>query len=182
MIEKDALIGVIAPVCSRLRVPYFAIRGNVSQIPIRDAGMRMAEQDRQVVVLYLGDHDPSGIDITRDLEERLTLYARREIEVRRIALTMNQIKRHRLPPNPAKESDANLGKYVSQFGTRECWELDALATHSARGSDPGFSHSHDRPEAVGGCRAEGAEEHEQASHDDRAEMIDNPVDNMKIVG
>jgi hypothetical protein len=130
MIEKDALVGVIEPVCSRLRVPYFAIRGNVSQIPIRDAGMRMAdviEDGRIPVVLYLGDHDPSGIDITRDLEERLNLYARQEIEVRRIALTMKQIRRYRLPPNPAKESDTNLTKYVREFGTHECWELDALS-------------------------------------------------------
>jgi hypothetical protein len=130
MIEKDALVGVIAPVCARLRVPYFAIRGNVSQIPIRDAGQRAAgaiEQDRVPVVLYLGDHDPTGIDITRDLERRLAVYARHEIEVRRLALTMKQIRRYRPPPNPAKEMDPNLGKYVRQFGTRQCWELDALA-------------------------------------------------------
>ncbi len=73
--------------------------------PDPDAGRRPAHgrpQDHIPVVIYLGDHDPTGIDITRDLEERLTLYARREIEVRRIALTMAQVRRNRLPPNPQR--------------------------------------------------------------------------------
>jgi hypothetical protein len=129
-IEKDALLGVIAGVCEELRVPYFANHGNVSQLPVRDAGLRFAEQIGQghtPVVLYLGDHDPSGLEMDRDLQKRVNLYAETEIEVRRVALTMAQVRRHRPPPNFAKEKDANFAKYRAQFGTSECWELDALA-------------------------------------------------------
>jgi hypothetical protein len=79
------------------------------------------------VVLYLGDHDPSGVEMDRDLQRRVNQYARTEVEVRRIALTMAQIRRYDPPPNFAKEKDANWGKYVRRFGTNECWELDALA-------------------------------------------------------
>jgi hypothetical protein len=78
-------------------------------------------------VIYLGDHDPTGIDITRDTVKRLKLYAGDEIELRRIALTMAQVEQYRPPPNFAKEKDPNFNKYVAEFGTEECWELDALS-------------------------------------------------------
>ncbi len=124
------MIGVVATACDRWRVPYFSTRGNVGQLPARDAGMRFADQlglGLTPVVLHLADHDPSGIEMTRDVEKRLELYAGETIEVRRLALNMSQVRRFRPPPNFAKESDANLGKYRREFGTDECWELDALA-------------------------------------------------------
>jgi hypothetical protein len=129
-IEKDALIGVIAAECDRWRVPYFSTRGNAGQLPARDAGLRFADQvglDLVPVVLHLADHDPSGIAMTKDVERRLELYARAPVEVRRIALNMRQVERYRPPPNFAKEKDANTPKYRREFGTDECWELDALA-------------------------------------------------------
>jgi hypothetical protein len=74
-IEKDALLGVIAPVCRRLRLPYFSTKGNVGQLPVHDAGLRFADQLRLglvPVVLHLADHDPTGIEMTFDLERRLS--------------------------------------------------------------------------------------------------------------
>ena len=75
-IEKDALLGVIERTCRELRVPYFSTRGNIGQLPARDAGLRFQRQIEDgltPVVLYLGDHDPSGIEMDRDLETRLAL-------------------------------------------------------------------------------------------------------------
>ena len=129
-IEKDALIGVVEKVCTELRVPYFSTRGNNGQIPMRDAALKLADQaeDGQTpVVLHFGDHDPTGIKMTADVERRLELYGGRPIEVRRVALTMSQVRRHRLPPNFIKEADANSGGYRREFGTNQCWELDALS-------------------------------------------------------
>jgi hypothetical protein len=129
-VEKDALIGVVAAECDRWRVPYFSTRGMVGQLPARDAGLRFADQlglDLTPVVLHLADHDPTGIAMTKDVERRLRLYAGEPIEVRRIALNMSQVELYRPPPNFAKETDANIGKYRREFGTNECWELDALA-------------------------------------------------------
>jgi hypothetical protein len=77
------------------------------------------------VVLHLGDHDPSGLDMTRDNLDRLEMFARRGVEVRRLALNMDQVDRWRPPPNPAKETDTRFAAYAEQFG-KECWELDAL--------------------------------------------------------
>ena len=105
-IEKDALLGVIEGVCTEYRVPYFATRGNNSQTLQYEAGQRFAEylgQGLTPLVLHLADHDPAGIDMTRDNEERLALYTRAEVEVRRIALNMDQVREYRAPPNFAKE-------------------------------------------------------------------------------
>jgi hypothetical protein len=128
-IEKAALLGVVAPICDEYRVPYFAHIGNNSQSEQYKAGQRFAElfdQGLIPVVLHLADHDPNGIDMTRDNLERLELYARREVEVRRIALNIDQVRRYAPPPNFAKEADTRYAAYVEQFG-EECWELDALS-------------------------------------------------------
>lgn len=127
-IEKDALIGVIEPVCHRFKVPYFACRGYSSQSEQWRAGKRFAdvfEAGQTPIVLHLGDHDPSGIDMTRDNADRLTLFAGEEVEVKRLALNFDQIRRYRPPPNPAKETDSRAASYIEQFGGKS-WELDAL--------------------------------------------------------
>jgi hypothetical protein len=133
-IEKDALIGVIEDVSNELRAPYFSCRGNVSEPEMYAAGTRFARIVRQgqlPIVLHLGDHDPNGVDMTRDIRERLRMFARREIEVQRIALNLGQVTG--LPPNFAKENDSRYAAYVRQFGTTECWELDALAPNVISG-------------------------------------------------
>jgi len=129
-IEKDALIGVIEGVCTELRVPYFAHRGNNSQTLQYQAGRRFAgylDQGLIPLVLHLADHDPNGIDMTRDNIERLALYARADIEVRRIALNMEQVRRYSPPPSFVKEGDTRTTGYRARFDTEECWELDALS-------------------------------------------------------
>jgi hypothetical protein len=128
-IEKDALLGVIEGVCTEYRVPYFAHRGNNSQTLQYEAGKRFAEyldQGQIPLVLHLADHDPNGIDMTRDNRDRLAIYTRADVEVRRIALNLDQVQQYNPPPNFAKESDTRYDSYVAQFSTTECWELDAL--------------------------------------------------------
>jgi hypothetical protein len=127
-IEKDALVGVIEPVCTRYRVPYFACRGYSSQSEQYSAGKRFEQRKRAgqtTIVIHLGDHDPSGIDMTRDNADRLTMFARYGIEVRRIALNMDQVLQYNPPPNPAKETDSRAAPYIERFG-ESSWELDAL--------------------------------------------------------
>jgi len=127
-IEKEALAGVIARVCAELRVAYFACRGYASQSSQYEAGKRFRAYRRsgqRVVVLHLGDHDPSGIDMTRDNMERIQMFAGGPVEVRRIALNMDQVETFNPPPNPAKESDARAAGYIAEYGDQS-WELDAL--------------------------------------------------------
>lgn len=129
LVEKDALVGVIQPVCGQLDIPYLACRGYLSQSEAWRLGRRMmdwSDAGQHPVVLHLGDHDPSGIDMTRDLAERLSLFAELNLEVRRLALNFDQVRRYRPPPNPAKMTDARADAYVSRFGGSS-WELDALS-------------------------------------------------------
>lgn len=127
-IEKDAIIGVIEGVCRDLDVPYFSCRGYTSQSEIWSAGQRLRryiKADQQPVIIHLGDHDPSGVDMTRDIADRLRLFTGRTIEVNRIALNMNQIEQYQPPPNPAKITDSRARSYIKLHG-HESWELDAL--------------------------------------------------------
>jgi hypothetical protein len=128
IVEKEALAGVLERVCTKFDVPLLAARGYPSASVLRefakDELSSTAGQD--ILILHLGDHDPSGIDMTRDLEERLMLLSRqRSFELRRIALTMRQIDEEDPPPNPAKTTDARFQSYVVRYGS-ESWELDAL--------------------------------------------------------
>lgn len=128
-IEKDALQGVIRPVCRRNDVPFFSCRGYVSQSAMWNAGQRLADrvsEGKQVLVLHLGDHDPSGIDMTNDITARLRMFSSsEEIEVKRIALNMNQVRQYNPPPNPCKITDSRASAYMAEHGD-ESWELDAL--------------------------------------------------------
>ena len=128
-IEKEALVGVIAGICSELDVPYFACKGYVSQSEMWSAAQRLrvhAKNDQQPVIIHLGDHDPSGIDMTRDIEDRQNTFAYDAgVMVRRIALNMNQVDQYSPPPNPAKLTDTRASGYIDNFGSSS-WELDAL--------------------------------------------------------
>lgn len=127
-VEKKALVGVIGNICNRLRVNFFACKGYNSQSEQWAAGRRFAsyiQKGQRPIVFHLGDHDPSGIDMTRDNRDRLSLFAGVPIMVQRLALNMPQIEELNPPPNPAKMTDSRAADYVAQFGD-ESWELDAL--------------------------------------------------------
>lgn len=129
-VEKDALVGVLERVCNEYDVSYFACRGYVSQSEMYAAAQRLAgymEDGQDVYILHLGDHDPSGIDMTRDIIDRLEMFLRDigSADISRLALNWEQIQIYRPPPNPAKATDARFDGYQQKFGN-ESWELDAL--------------------------------------------------------
>lgn len=127
IVEKEALAGVMERVCWKWDVPLLAARGYPSVTVVREL-VELYDLGKPIVVLHLGDHDPSGIDMTRDLKERLELFSRGyvEIQVNRIALNMDQINALKPPPNPAKQTDARFQDYRRKFGDKS-WELDALS-------------------------------------------------------
>lgn len=129
-VEKEALTGVVARAAREMGVNYFACRGYVSQSEMYSSAKRFASyakyDGKKTTVLHLGDHDPSGIDMTRDIRERLALFAGEHApKVTRIALNMEQVRRYELPPNPAKVTDARFASYEAEYGD-ESWELDAI--------------------------------------------------------
>lgn len=122
-IEKNALTGVIHNTCRELHVPYFACIGYVSQSEQWRAFQRSL--NHPVTILHLGDHDPSGIDMTRDNDNRLNQVFGGDVDVIRIALNMDQIEQYNPPPNPAKVTDSRFEQYLQDYGP-DSWELDAL--------------------------------------------------------
>ncbi len=128
-IEKDALVGVIEGVCRRNDVGFFSCRGYTSQSEMWSASQRLlgyTGTGQDVTIIHLGDHDPSGIDMTRDIRDRLAMFMEGDAAtVNRIALNMNQIDKYDPPPNPTKLTDSRAAGYLKKFGN-ESWELDAL--------------------------------------------------------
>jgi len=126
-IEKEALIGVIEPVCRALDVLYLACRGYYGLSAMWQAAGRFHEAEvigKKTVVLHLGDHDPSGLDMTEDIKNRLMGFGA-QTEVERLALNIDQVKQYKPPPNFAKETDTRSKDYITEYG-KESWELDAL--------------------------------------------------------
>lgn len=130
-VEKDAMLSVIERACSPRMLPHFSCRGYVSDSEIWNRAQIMRQawaggSGRQPVVIHLGDHDPSGVDMTRDVTERLRMFSHKTpIIVNRVALTMDQINEFNPPPNPAKVTDSRFEAYNDEYGD-ESWELDAL--------------------------------------------------------
>ena len=127
-VEKDALIGIVGQICEKLDVNHFSCRGYVSQSEMWAAARRLRRRQdagQHVVLLHLGDHDPSGKDMSRDIQERLVTFETYGVTFKRLALNMDQVELYNPPPNPAKLSDSRASGYIEEYGD-ECWELDAL--------------------------------------------------------
>lgn len=123
-IEKDALTGIIERTCAELDIPFMSCRGFLSQSAAWRAYMR--SKDHHVTILHFGDHDPSGMDMTRDNRDRLTDIYGGDVTLERLALNMDQIRKYKPPPDPAKPTDSRFRRYVRETGSQKAWELDAL--------------------------------------------------------
>lgn len=123
--EKDALSSILGPLAREHRIPFQVNRGYASASSMFEASQRfLAHDDKELVILYLGDHDPSGLDMVRDIEKRLEEFGV-EVKVEHIALTWEQIERYNPPPNPAKITDSRASNYIEKYG-ESSWEVDAL--------------------------------------------------------
>jgi len=129
MVEKQALEGVLVPVCNQWGVSFTANKGYSSSSTLYETGKRLTDQARAgkaLWILYLGDHDPSGLDMTRDITERLNLFTGHGyVFINRLALNMDQVQALNPPENPAKVTDSRYKEYLNNFGAAS-WELDAI--------------------------------------------------------
>ncbi len=137
--EKDAISNLIEPVCKKWDVHCLANKGYSSKSAMYNSFGRFGEayaiHEKELVIIYVGDHDPSGMDMDRDIQDRLDLFLHTDIthpcfgglRVKRIALNMGQIEEYNLPENPVKQKDPRSEKYQADFGIDSSWELDAIA-------------------------------------------------------
>jgi hypothetical protein len=154
-VEKDALASLFSALARGYRVVTFPSRGYSSftkvMEAIEDRFMERAKQGQHIIVLHFTDHDPSGLDMTYDLQNRLATYFQHALanlavedektflaigkrcestktkifNLYRCALTHDQVKQFGLASNPTKMADPRSKDYVAEYGN-ECWELDAL--------------------------------------------------------
>lgn len=123
--EKDALASVLRPLASQYHVTLSVNRGYSSASAMKEAAERFINRrSKHCVLLYLGDHDPSGEDMVRDIADRLHEFGA-NVDVRKVALTTAQVKHYNPPPNPAKITDSRARAYIAKHG-RHSWEVDAL--------------------------------------------------------
>ncbi len=130
IVEKDALVGILGRACHNYDVPLLSARGYPSGTVLRDFVVNYVlpfSERQHIHVIHLGDHDPSGLDMTRDLSERIGMFCGGNVNIsmNRVALNKDQIEEKQPPPNPAKLTDSRAQQYIAQYG-RSSWELDAL--------------------------------------------------------
>jgi hypothetical protein len=126
-VEKDALAGVLHPLARQHHVPLLVNRGYSSQSAMYESSKRFLEEESQghvPLLFYLGDFDPSGEDMVRDIKDRLSMFGV-DVDVRKLALTPEQVKQYNPPPNPAKVTDPRAAQFMAKHGGSS-WEVDAL--------------------------------------------------------
>lgn len=128
-VEKDALAGVLRPIARKYHATLMVNRGYSSQSAMYESAKRIADNlvkcgAHDAFIFYLGDLDPSGEDMVRDIQDRMHMF-HIDVQVKKIALTMDQVKQYNPPPNPAKLSDSRAKAFIEKYG-RSSWEVDAL--------------------------------------------------------
>ena len=126
--EKDALSGILKQIVGPLHITLMINRGYSSCSAMYEAAQRLLAAQglgQELKVLYVGDHDPSGLDMVRDIEDRMIEFGVTNLEVQHVALTDEQVEKYAPPPNPSKVTDPRAKNYIEKYGY-ECWEVDAL--------------------------------------------------------
>jgi len=133
--EKQAMESVLKPVADKYHIFFGCNKGYSSAATMYSLAQRIKDklgEGKHVTVFYLGDHDPSGLDMVRDIETRLEEFCTKglddygfDVEIIPVALNMEQIKQYKCPPNPTKITDSRAKAYIRRFGTSS-WELDSL--------------------------------------------------------
>lgn len=142
-VEKDALASVLEPIAAAYHVTLMVNRGYSSASAMRESAERIRDcvNEYEAVrarILYLGDLDPSGEDMVRDIRERGHTFlngGNPKLQIRykvtKLALTMDQVEQYRPPPNPTKLTDSRAKGFIDRYGY-ESWEVDALPPNILR--------------------------------------------------
>jgi len=140
--EKQAVESVLSPLANKYHIYFGYNKGYSSAAMMYELSKRIIEQiyeGKKVKLLYAGDHDPSGLDMVRDIQERVIEFLTRGhdaeyfttvpiveyFQIVPLALNMIQIRQYNPPPNPAKIKDPRATWYIEKYGNSS-WELDAL--------------------------------------------------------
>ena len=138
--EKQSLDSVFKPTADYWHIYYGCDKGYSSASTVYDLAKRIKDQiesGRICTVLYFGDHDSSGLDMIRDIRDRVTEFLTKGddalnpidtdelFSVQQVALNLEQVRQYHPPPNPTKITDPRAKGYIEKWGQNQ-WEVDAL--------------------------------------------------------
>lgn len=78
--EKDALSGILRRSTEKYHIQLVVNKGYTSSSAIYRAYERIIDkiwEGKKITILYFGDHDPSGLDMVRDIRDRLKYFISR---------------------------------------------------------------------------------------------------------
>jgi hypothetical protein len=129
--EKSSLTPVLAPLAARFNTELILPTGETSDTLVFEMVQRAAADGRSAVVLYFSDFDPSGwqmpVSVSRKLQAlKLLHFPTLDVQVHRVALTIEQVREHNLPASPLKKTEKRAARWKEHWG-HEQTEIDALA-------------------------------------------------------
>jgi hypothetical protein len=131
--EKATVLGSMRPITQELGVMLRACRGFGSTGMEGQIGNLFENIKKPITIFYIGDHDPSGHDIERDIHQRAQRASGKEFEMTRLAIHAADIKAFNLPPQRIKTTDSRAEAFKSRFGVAApTVELDALRIDELR--------------------------------------------------
>ncbi len=130
--EKSSLADVLAPIAQARQADLYLPTGEPSDTMLHQMARIGADDGRPMVVFYFSDADPAGwqmpISVGRKLMAlKVLLFEDLEFQVRRVALTPEQVRRYGLPSTPLKETEKRADKWQAAYGVEQT-EIDALAS------------------------------------------------------
>jgi len=129
--EKDALASVIEPITDKYHLTLLVDKGFNSVSAMFDAVKRFSDEGnakgKDCYILYLGDHDPSGLNMVDVIRKKLEIFNVGLVYVKRLALTLEQIDNLNPDSQPVKMTDTRSKKYIEKYGY-ETWEVDTLSS------------------------------------------------------
>jgi len=114
-LEKDALSSVVYDVTANYDAPLMVTKGYSSLSFLHGAAEVVADVTKPIFIYYLGDLDPSGVDMPRFVEAELRRMAPEvDITFERLAVLPHQIEELSLPTRPTKPSDSRSKKFSGE--------------------------------------------------------------------
>lgn len=118
-VESDSLASFVHEITDDYGVPLFACRGQASKTYVYGAAQTAAAIGKPVVILYIGDWDPTGTAIDGSVAERLQRYGdgRVSLEVERIAVTATQVPGLVTSTHRLNHNDRNTARFLALCDT-----------------------------------------------------------------
>lgn len=133
-VEKAAIVGIVERIVREqqlMNIPLVALKGQASDTSLFDTAVILKERQemgQKVKLIYLGDFDPSGINIPRTEMVKLTnQFGVRDIDFERICVNPEDVENLHLTTHDIKTTDKSAPGFIKEFGTNQGVELDTLS-------------------------------------------------------